>query len=115
MSATNTTSTPAVYKQTLPSGLILRFEAPSGLAGTNKIDAPLSIDTPPGTPIHMSINGGGKDNSSSIKSNTSNFKNLSNDSNNNKDSRSSPQLAPLGLPPMRVDTDEDLMQKQVCI
>ena len=114
---TNTISPNGPLVKSLPSGLVLRFEAPPGLGGNNKNDIPVTIGTPPGTPLHMSSNNlqihnnqsSGRD--SSLRG-TPPFKSINNDISNNN--RGSPMLSPLGLPPTRVDTDEDLMQKQVC-
>lgn len=120
---------PGPLIKSLPSGLVLRFEVPSSLTG-NKNDGPITIGTPPGTPIHMSSNNLQQSQSQSGSSTlnkfsqqppptdssqrgTPPFKSINNDSSNTN--RGSPMLSPLGLPPVRVDTDEDLMQKQVSI
>ncbi len=92
----------------LPSGLILRFEGlPPAVAPASS--APLTIGTPPGTPVHM-----GREGSNSLRGYAKDspyFRSLGSEA--KAGSKGSPGMPPLGLPPPRVDTDEDLMQKQV--
>jgi hypothetical protein len=110
-SASVVVNAPQPLRAVLSSGLVLRFDA-SAAAPTAK-DGPLSIGTPPGTPQHMGIG----ENSAGSRSGAASgqpprFRSLAAGAPSGG-GKSSPGLPPLGLPPSRVDTDEDLMQKQV--
>jgi hypothetical protein len=111
-------ATGTLKPQTLPSGLVLRFEAPSSR------DHPITIGTPPGTPVMKGAGEGsgslnGASSSSGVVVGSSPvFRSLAAGAGGvaagpSGSGRPSPLLAPLGLPPTRNDTDDDLMQKQV--